>query len=435
MIDFPASPTVGQQFTTAGVTWQWDGVKWIAVGGGSIPDAPNDGTLYGRKSAAWAYLTHTDITDWTATLAPYALTTAVPVASSTLPLADGVAAIGTSTAYARADHVHPIDGYSHDNRIINGDMRIDQRNNGASGTATGYTVDRWQYSSSQAGKFNWGRNFGPPGGFAPGFPYCLGASSTSAYALLAADFFVFQQTIEADMVSDFAWGGAGAQPVTLSFWALAYPLTGTFGGALRNAALTRSYPFTFSLPTTNTWTKIVITIPGDTTGAWVMSGNAASMSLIFDLGSGANNRAPAGAWAAGNYLGANGAVSVVATNGASFYVTGVKLEIGSVATPFNRQSLAKSMADCQRYYSQVFSSLQMTTAGATAFSAQVSFPVQMRATPTVVMTASVMSRNNVNPSYPQMALQGQNGMYVSVLAAAAGDTYDLGRVWTASAEL
>ena len=80
------------------------------------------------------------------------------------------------------------------------------------------------------------------------------------------------------------------------------------------------------------------------------SGNAAAFGVVFDLGSGATYRAPAGAWVAGNFLGANGAASIVATNGAVFQITGVKLEIGSVATPFNRYSLAKSMIDCQRYY-------------------------------------------------------------------------------------
>ena len=151
------------------------------------------------------------------------------------------------------------------------------------------------------------------------------------------------------MIGDFAWGTSGAQPVTLSFWARS-SLTGTFTGSLTNYAGTRSYPFTFSLPAANTWTRIVITIPGDTAGTWVMSGNCGALSVTFDLGAGANFSGPAGAWASGNFVGATGAVSVVATNAATFYVTGVKLEIGSVATPFNRQSLAKSMADCQRYY-------------------------------------------------------------------------------------
>ena len=111
-IDFPTSPTVGQEFTAGGLTWTWDGVKWTAAsssGGGGIADAPSDGTLYGRKSLGWAHVAHTDITDWTATLAPYALTSSVPAASSSSPLMDGTAAVGTGTTFARADHVHPSD--------------------------------------------------------------------------------------------------------------------------------------------------------------------------------------------------------------------------------------------------------------------------------------------------------------------------------------
>ena len=141
VIDFPTSPTSGQQYTAGAVTWTWDGVKWTAYpgalaipdapsdgqlygrksitgimswalatgGGGGIADAPSDGTLYARKSSSWLHVTHTDITDWTATLAPYALTTSIPGASSSSPLMDGTVAIGTGTTWARADHVHPTD--------------------------------------------------------------------------------------------------------------------------------------------------------------------------------------------------------------------------------------------------------------------------------------------------------------------------------------
>ena len=99
--------TNGQVLTTNGTgTLSW---TTPTGGGGGIADAPNDGTAYARKSAAWAHLTHTDITDWTATLAPYALTTAIPVASTTTPLMNGTAAVGTGTTWARADHVHPTD--------------------------------------------------------------------------------------------------------------------------------------------------------------------------------------------------------------------------------------------------------------------------------------------------------------------------------------
>ena len=227
-----------------------------------------------------------------------------------------------------------------DNRIINGDMRIDQRNAGASGTAISvYTVDRWLYNTNQASKGTWGRG-GPGVGVltATGCPYLLSFTSSSAYTSLAADVFSLQQPIEADMVSDFAWGTANAQSATLSFW-VSCTLPGTFGGSIRNDTGSRSYPFSFQLPA-SVWTKIVVTIPGDTTGTWVMGGNAKSVQVCFDLGTGATARGPANAWASANYVGVTGAVSVVGTNGASLSLTGVKLEIGSVATPYNRQSLS-----------------------------------------------------------------------------------------------
>ena len=284
-----------------------------------------------------------------------------------------------------------------DNRIINGDCRIDQRNNGASGTAYGYTIDRWAVNGTVAGKFAWGRNSTGP---FPGFPYAFSVQSTSTFTLAATDYFSLQQVIEADMVSDFAWGTASAQPATLSFWALS-SLGGTFGGSIVNGAANRSYPFTFPL-VAGTPTKIIVTIPGDTGGTWTLSGNGKGVTINFDLGAGATYRGPANAWAGVWYVGATGAVSLVATNAAQFYVTGVKLEIGSVATPFNRQSLAKSMADCQRYYSKTYSQLQVPALAAadstslgmftgpnaiTSNYAGVvwSYPITMRATPTVTL--------------------------------------------------
>ena len=202
-----------------------------------------------------------------------------------------------------------------DNRIINGDMWIDQRNDGASGTALGYTVDRWVYNASVLSKGTWVRNTNNPP--PPGFPYSLFFQSTSAYALTTSDFFRIMTALEGDAISDFAWGTANAQPVTLSFWAYS-SLIGSFGGSITNYASTRCYSFSYSIPTTNTWTKITITIPGDTAGTWVLSGNAGALYLQFDLGSGATYRAPSGAWTNGNFVGANGTVSVVSTNTATF---------------------------------------------------------------------------------------------------------------------
>ena len=223
-----------------------------------------------------------------------------------------------------------------------------------------------------------------------GFPYYLGFTSSSAYTPAAGEIFNFQQRIESDMVSDFAWGTAGAQPVILSFWAFSSQ-AGMLGGSIRNDTATRSYPFSFSL-LASTWTKIVITIPGDTTPGWTMFGGSYGLSVVFDLGSASNMRGPAGVWAGTNYVGVTGAVSVVGTNAATFNVTGVKLEIGSIATPFNRQSLAKSMADCQRYYSNTVGVwFQAYSNAGQNIGQAISFPM-MRAAPTITFT-NVSSSN------------------------------------------
>jgi hypothetical protein len=339
MINFPVTPTIGQSFTdpTSHLQWVWDGTKWVATGIVGAPFLPlSGGTMTGLLTA-------------------------------NSPGISAPQAIG-------------------DNRIINGGMWLDQRNQGASGTANNvYTIDRWIYSASQSTYGGWGRSANSAAGQAAcGFGYFLSFLSSSAAVPAAADFCQFVQIIEADMVWDFAWGTPQAQPVTLSFWFVA-SLTGTFSGSLRNYAGTRSFPFTFSIPTASVWTKIAITIPGDAAGAWVLQGSAGSMVVGFDLGSGANSRGPAGAWAASSFIGVTGAQSIIAVNGASVGITGVKLEIGSLATPFNRQTIAKTVADCQRYYWSVSNYLIGLTTANTGWSSQptVPFPVQMRVTPTI----------------------------------------------------
>ena len=349
--------------------------------GATPPVNPSVGALWWDAVGAQMYLWFNDgnSSQWVPTTNQMA---GVSPASTTV--LGGVKVDGTSIKAAADGTISTVLIPMGDNRLINGDMRIDQRNNGASGTAAGvYTVDRWQFNATQTGKGSWQRaTFG-----GLGFPYALYFVSSSAYTPLAGDTFFIGQPIEADMVSDFQWGTANAQPVTLSFVVLS-SLTGTFGGSIRNAANTRSYPFSYSIPTASVATRISITIPGDTAGTWVTSGNAASMTLLFDLGTGATYRGPAGAWAATQYNGATGAVSIVAINAAFFYVTGVKLEIGSVATPFNRQSLAKSMADCQRYYSVLAPRFDGYGAAGVSASVPITYPTTMRAAPTITFPSS-----------------------------------------------
>ena len=250
-----------------------------------------------------------------------------------------LASDGTATAQLSSLNDGPLSGAR--NRIINGDMRIDQR--AASVTTGAYTVDRWEYQTSAASKFTIGQNTAAP----TGFVNSLLATSSSAYSVAAGDYFSVQQKIEGTNTADLAWGTASAKTVTLSFYVRS-SLTGTFGGSIKNSAVNRSYPFSYTISAANTWEQKSITIPGDTSGTWLTT-TGIGMNVCFSLGAGSTFSGTAGAWAAAEYFTATGATSVVGTNGATFYITGVQLEAGSVATPFERRSYGQELALCQRY--------------------------------------------------------------------------------------
>jgi len=306
----------------------------------------------------------------------------LPTATSVLPEASG--GTGTTTGY-----------YGFKNRIINGAMVIDQRNAGASVTPTSgsYTLDRWTYAATQSSKFSLQQNAGsvtPP----VGFVNYLGLTSLSAYSIVTSDLFGFQQRIEGFNTSDLAWGTANAASVTLSFWVRS-SLTGTFGGSVRNHDASRSQPFSYTISAANTWEYKTVTIAGDTSGTWPKD-NGIGLRLSFGLGVGSNFSSTAGSWGSGVYLSATGATSVVGTNGATWYVTGVQLEIGTSATPFERRMYGQELALCQRYYWR-FNGI----GGATIFSAgglavtttrgdfAIQNPVSMRSVPSAIDYASL----------------------------------------------
>jgi hypothetical protein len=234
------------------------------------------------------------------------------------------------------------------NRIINGAMVIDQRNAGASVTPIDgqYTLDRWVSWLSQASKFTIQQNAGsvtPP----VGFINYLGVTSSSAYTVGSSEFFGFAQYIEGLNIADLGWGTANAKTVTLSFWVRS-SLTGTFGGAINNGSYNRSYPFTYTISSANTWTQISITIAGDTSGTWLTNNNS-GIRIVFGLGMGSSVSGTAGTWASASYYSATGATSVVGTNGATFYITGVQLEVGSSATGYEYRQYGTELNLCLRY--------------------------------------------------------------------------------------
>ena len=293
------------------------------------------------------------------------------------------------------------------NRIINGDMRIDQRNAGASVTPTNgqYTLDRWGALSTQTSKYSVQQNAGavtPPTGFAN----YLGITSLSAYSVISTDVFWTRQAIEGFNFADLGWGTASAQTVTLSFLVRS-SLTGTFGGSFINGANNRCYAFSYSIPVANTWTTISVTVAGDTTGTYA-TGNTTACYINFCLGAGASNLGTANTWGTSIIYGATGATSVVGTSGATFYITGVQLEKGSTATPFEFRSIGQELALCQRYFCKTFNqstapaqnagnqgSIAFVSQSTVLWDAMWRFPVEMRAPP----TATSFSTNAANSNW------------------------------------
>jgi len=283
------------------------------------------------------------------------------------------------------------------NRVINGDMRIDQRNAGANVTPTDgqYSVDRWVFGVSAASKFTFQQNAGsvtPP----TGFTNYLGITSTSSYSIVSSDYFNFNQPIEGFNIADLAWGTANAKTVTLSFWVRS-SLTGNFGGSIRNNGSSRSYPFIYTISSANTWEQKSIIIAGETTGTW-LTNNGIGIRVSFGFGVGSNFSGTAGVWSSANYASATGATSVVGTNGATFYITGVQLEKGDIATSFDVRPYTTELQLCQRYCTTINDA---TTSGyiqgygggcrgTTYIGVTIPLPVAMRTTPSLSNVAGTV---------------------------------------------
>ena len=242
------------------------------------------------------------------------------------------------------------------NRFINGDFLIDQRNAGASSTpATDPTraIDRWKVNIIGLGRCQVGQNLGA---FAqvPGFSSYYGMKVTTSNTVSAADYFFLSQTIEGVNTIDWLFGTANAKPITISFWAQS-SIAGTAGGFVRNAGstagnYTRSYPFTFTITNTLTWEYKTITIPGDTTGQW-LTGQTDGVEFGIELWNGTIYQAAPNAWAAGNFTGpSGGTINYAGTLNSVMNITGVQVELGSVATQFERRLYNFEFAACQRYY-------------------------------------------------------------------------------------
>ena len=328
------------------------------------------------------------------------LTLTLPSASGTVATAAGTETLTNKTLTAAGGNtVEATSGPTSSqlagnrNKIINGAMMIDQRNAGASVTPNGdqtYTLDRWVARLTQASKYSVQQVADAPTGFYD----AIKVTSLSAYSVGSSDHFGLAQYLEGLNTFDLSWGTASAATVTLSFWVKS-SLTGTFGGSVFGFANGYpSYPFSYSISSANTWEYKSVTISGPTSGSFVAT-NAGNIVVTWGLGTGSSLSGTANTWNYSTlYRAPTGATSVVGTNGATFYITGVQLEKGTVATPFENRLYGAELALCQRYY-QNFTSTGVNYSAhgngcwysSTYGEFQKQFIVPMRSAPTATVSA------------------------------------------------
>ena len=290
------------------------------------------------------------------------------------------------------------------NRIINGAMMIDQRNAGASFSpntsgSLEYSVDRFAGARAGSGvAFSMQQVSDAPAGFVNSLKITVPTGATPTGTQLS----IVAQAIEGLNVSDFGWGTANAQAATLSFWVKS-SVTGTFPLVLVNSGNTRAFGATYTINSANTWEYKTVAITGDTTGTWLTT-NGIGIQINWGLGGAGSSRTVTTGWQNTSSPGSSvgviaGTVNLVATTGATFYITGVQLEVGTVATSFDYRSYGTELALCQRYFAKTYNTGVVpgtaTVAGAIASNAySVSsyassgtwcFPVAMRAEPTVTL--------------------------------------------------
>jgi hypothetical protein len=324
------------------------------------------------------------------------------------------------------------------NRIINGAMRIDQRNAGAAVTPANanYTLDRWQAVLSQSAKYDVQQD--SSANTVAGFTSSLKVTSLSAYSVGASELFTIQQPIEGFNTADLNWGTANAKNVTLSFWVRS-SLTGTFGGSFTNSAGNRNYPFSYTISSANTWEQKFITVAGDTSGTWIGATNGVGILIRFGLGVGSTVSGTAGAWSSSTFYSATGATSVVGTNGATWYVTGVQLEEGSVPTPFEYRQQGTELALCQRYYQQMTgasgNNYEMIASGVVTTTSQAdvsaALPVTMRAVPSASFSGRIIGYDQgtaLDLSSIGAIYGGKTNIYLNVIFSGTGLTAGRGLI-------
>ena len=311
-------------------------------------------------------------------------------ANTTFTLPDGD---GTADQVLKTDGAGQLgfaDRHSNPSLIINGAMNVAQRSVSVTGkTSSGYfTCDRWNVNIDTIGTWSFDQSSTVPSG--EGFATSLKVSCTAADASPAAGDSIFiQQRIEGQDLQHLKKGTSNAESVTLSFWVRSSK-TGTHIVEIRDDINTRHIAKSYSIATANTWQYVTLTYDGDTSGTLTNS-NIRAIDLNFWLGAGSDftSGTLATSWASRTLTNsAVGQVNLADSSSNEWYITGVKLEVGSTATDFQHRSIGDELFRCQRYLQKIDF---LTSNGGIANSwyyANVNFLTTMRAAPTLSNTSA-----------------------------------------------
>jgi len=320
-----------------------------------------------------------------------------------------IADLGAVTS--RLDTVGASDGaLSNRNLIINGAMMISQRGTSWSPPSDGYTIDRFQQYQAGGGVIYYEQSTDAPDGFRNSLKLTVNTADTN---IGTGDYYYLRHNIEGYNVAQLSLGTSAAKQFTLSFYVKS-SLTGTFSGAFQNASVNRTYIFEYTINSANTWERKTVTIAGDTTGTW-STDNTAGLRVAFDLGMGAGFDGTSGSWTGTTKYSSTGSVKLVGTASATWQITGVQLEVGDTATPFEHRSFGDELARCQRYfyqtgndntpkYTPMATGWWRAATGGAAVQTHTFLPVQMRATPSINVTGS-------NSQYLQSGSQSSTCTY------------------------